>query len=971
MPGSDHDKLETVELKANTSIVILGASGDLAKKKTFPALFGLFRNGFLPKDLHIVGYARTEMNDTDFHARVRSNIKYCTPAELEEFVQLCTYVSGKYDEDAAFIRLNEHLEQVEGDRKERNRIFYMALPPNVFTSVAKGLKKNCYPDKGISRLIVEKPFGKDLHSSRELQKNLGPLWKEEETFRIDHYLGKEMVKNLLILRFANTFFGATWNHNNISNVQITFKEPFGTEGRGGYFDEFGIIRDVMQNHLLQVMTMLAMERPLSFSAEDIRDEKVRVLRAVHSIDPKNVIIGQYGKSEDGKKPGYLDDESVPKDSRCPTFCALTMYIQNERWDGVPFIVKAGKALNEAKTEIRVQFKAVTSGIFKDIARNELVIRVQPNESVYLKMNSKLPGLSMQTATTELDLTYKRRFSDLKIPEAYEALILDAIKGDHSNFVRDDELDASWRIFTPLLHYLDDHKDIKPETYPYGSRGPQCLDEFVASYGYVRGILWAISMAGTKALKKKYKSKIEIRVISQRQHLTMNTSTRWICQQCSRRSYSVAGKEPKSNYQPLGSGLTYLIKDSVELSKLYPLVTSQQLSRRTTRPKKVRILTRDFIDDSLYNPNYGYFSQKATIFTTDNFRFSEIKDCSEFQLLLAKRYEEFEDRYGDNALRQVWHTPTELFKPFYGEAVARYLLTQYKLTDFPYYDLIIYEIGAGTGTLMKNILDYIKHQEPEVYEKTQYRVVEITAPLAEIQRKVTGHEAHIEIIEQSIFGWKQKVMEPCFVMAMEVLDNFAHDVVRFDMLSEQPYQGQVVIDEEGEFDEIYTPVRDSFILRWMNMEKITPFRLPRFLRRLQAELPFAPNLSKPVYIPTKLLQFLDILCEYFTHHRLLLSDFYKLPDSVDGYNAPVVQTRYKRKMIPVSTYLVHQGYFDIFFPTNFEVLKDVYSEIVRPGRHKISTQKEFLQRWAETEKTLTKSGENPMLEFYENAKFFCS
>ena len=276
-----------------------------------------------------------------------------------------------------------------------------------------------------------------------------------------------MVKNILILRFGNSFLGATWNRHHIDNVQISFKEPFGTEGRGGYFDEFGILRDVMQNHLLQVLTLLAMERPISFSAEDIRDEKVRVLRAIPAIEPKNVIIGQYGRSLDGSKPSYKEDDTVPKDSRCPTFCALVAYIKNERWDGVPFIMKAGKALNEQKTEIRVQFKDVTSGIFKDIPRNELVMRIQPNESVYIKMNSKLPGLSMQTVVTELDLTYRRRFSALKIPEAYESLILDCLKGDHSNFVRDDELDASWRIFTPLLHYLDDNKEIIPMEYPYG------------------------------------------------------------------------------------------------------------------------------------------------------------------------------------------------------------------------------------------------------------------------------------------------------------------------------------------------------------------------------------------------------------------------------------------------------------------------------------------------------------------------
>jgi glucose-6-phosphate 1-dehydrogenase len=447
-----------------------------------------YRNKFLPKDIKIVGYARTKMDHTEYLRRVKSYIKTPTKEieeQLDAFCEACTYISGQYDQDEPFQVLEKHILEIESNRKEGNRVFYMALPPSVFITVSQHLKRNCYPKKGIARVIVgaqnsstgsqtdsaqvEKPFGKDLKSSRELQKALEPDWTEEEIFRIDHYLGKEMVKNLLILRFGNEFFGATWNRNHIDSVQISFKEPFGTEGRGGYFDEFGIIRDVMQNHMLQILTLLAMERPISFSAEDIRDEKVRVLRGIPAIEPKNVIIGQYGKSLDGMKPAYKEDTTVPKDSRCPTFCAMVAYIKNERWDGVPFILKAGKALNEQKTEVRIQFKDVTSGIFKDIPRNELVIRVQPNESVYIKMNSKLPGLSMQTVMTELDLTYRRRFSDLKIPEAYESLILDAMKGDHSNFVRDDELDASWKIFTPLLQYLDEKTEIIPMEYPYGER----------------------------------------------------------------------------------------------------------------------------------------------------------------------------------------------------------------------------------------------------------------------------------------------------------------------------------------------------------------------------------------------------------------------------------------------------------------------------------------------------------------------
>jgi glucose-6-phosphate 1-dehydrogenase len=291
-----------------------------------------------------------------------------------------------------------------------------------------------------------------------------------------------MVKNLLMLRFANPFVDSGLNSNLVDNVQITFKEPFGTEGRGGYFDEFGIIRDIQQNHLSQVLSLLTMERPVSFSAEDIRNEKTKVLRYVPPIKEEDVLIGQYAAANG--KPGYKDDDTVPKDSNCPTFAALTLWVNSPRWQGVPFILKAGKALDEAKVEIRIQYKEVTKGLFKDVPRNELVIRIQPNESIYLKFNAKKPGLQMESIPTELNMTYKERLEDFRIPEAYEALILDALQGDHSNFVRDDELDVSWAIFTPILHAIDQGK-IKNESYEYGSRGPQSLNNFIGRYGYRR------------------------------------------------------------------------------------------------------------------------------------------------------------------------------------------------------------------------------------------------------------------------------------------------------------------------------------------------------------------------------------------------------------------------------------------------------------------------------------------------------
>ncbi|KAG1907168.1 glucose-6-phosphate 1-dehydrogenase [Suillus fuscotomentosus] len=477
----------------NTIIVVFGASGDLAKKKTYPALFGLYRNGYLPKDVHIIGYARTKMDEEEYHKRTTSYIKNPNndpevAAKIEEFKKLSSYVSGNYDDNPSFQNLARHMEAIEKGYKTRgvNRLFYLALPPSVFVPVAQHVKVCCYATNGTNRIIVEKPFGKDLQSCRELLSSLKQSWQEEETYRIDHYLGKEMVKNLLVLRFANVAMGAAWDKHSISSVQISFKEPFGTEGRGGYFDEFGIIRDILQNHLLQVLSILTMERPVSFASEDIRDEKVKVLRSIPPIKREDVLLGQYVGANG--KPGYLDDDTVPKGSVCPTFAATTLWINNERWEGVPFILKAGKALNEAKVEIRVQFKDVTSGIFKDISRNELVIRIQPSEAVYLKLNTKTPGYAFRAIPTEMDLTYKRRFTDTNIPEAYEALILDAIKGDHSNFVRDDELDVAWKIFTPILHWIDGREGPrpKPSPYPYGSRGPKELDSFIEKLGYKRG-----------------------------------------------------------------------------------------------------------------------------------------------------------------------------------------------------------------------------------------------------------------------------------------------------------------------------------------------------------------------------------------------------------------------------------------------------------------------------------------------------
>jgi len=289
----------------------------------------------------------------------------------------------------------------------------------------------------------------------------------------------------MILRFGNRIFNPIWNRDNIASIQITFKEPFGTQGRGGYFDTFGIIRDIMQNHLLQILCLVAMEKPVSSRAEDIRDEKVKVLRAITPLTTNDVVVGQY--ISDGVREGYLDDKDVPKTSTTPTYAQAVMYINNSRWAGVPFILKCAKAVDERKAEIRIQFKNAPTSLFPGIVRDELVIRVQPVEAVYMKVMNKIPGLTSDLAISDLDLTYQAKFEGKYNPDAYERLILEAIKGNHNLFVRDDELSAAWRIFTPLLHKLESEK-IKPHTYVYGSRGPDQAEEQVQSIGWRRSQL---------------------------------------------------------------------------------------------------------------------------------------------------------------------------------------------------------------------------------------------------------------------------------------------------------------------------------------------------------------------------------------------------------------------------------------------------------------------------------------------------
>eukprot|EP00049_Salpingoeca_infusionum_P007147 m.116164 g.116164 ORF g.116164 m.116164 type:complete len:739 (-) comp13597_c3_seq1:346-2562(-) len=470
-------------------IVVLGASGDLAKKKIYPVLWNLYAKSRIPRSTLFIGYARSQMSHDDLVKRLKPYLKAQAGEEalLDSFCDALEYVSGTYDEPESYAGLDTYIERrvVESGKKFSNRVFYLALPPSVFKPVTTNLKAKCMTKEGWTRVIVEKPFGKDSESFKQLKLHLDSLFTEDQLFRIDHYLGKEMVQNLLVLRFSNAFLSPLWSARDIKMVLITMKEPFGTQGRGGYFDEFGIIRDVMQNHLLQVLTLVAMEKPLRQDADAIRDEKVKCLRYIKPLTAKDVILGQYvanpieGVEESSR--GYLDDETVPAGSKTPTFATAVFYINNDRWEGVPFVIKCGKALNEKKAEIRVQFKDPPS-LFEEAPRNELIMRIQPNEAVYMKMCVKQPGMTFDVEQAELDLNYNSRFSEADNPDAYERLVLDAIRGSAINFVRTDELEEAWRIFTPLLKEIDAGV-IEPVPYKFGSRGPESADKMIEDLGY--------------------------------------------------------------------------------------------------------------------------------------------------------------------------------------------------------------------------------------------------------------------------------------------------------------------------------------------------------------------------------------------------------------------------------------------------------------------------------------------------------
>jgi glucose-6-phosphate 1-dehydrogenase len=473
-------------------IVILGASGDLARKKLVPALFALYCQHLLPDDFRVFGLARTPMGDDAFRSLLERHLscRYTPGAScaerMREFLYRCFYVQGGYDDSDSFLTLFERERDLDG--VHANRLFYFALPSTLFvpasTALAGAGLAACVNDEGPwTRAVVEKPFGRDRGSSDALVAAMARIFTEEQTYRMDHYLGKEVIQNLLVLRFANLIFEPLWNNRYVHHVEIRWQEDIGVESRGGYFDNYGIIRDVVQNHLLQILALVAMEPPDRLTAHGIRDGKVRVLRQVPPVAMEDVVVGQYVAAERGgiHLRGYREESGVPPDSRAATFAAARLRIANDRWRGVPFLLRAGKAMGDRLAEVRVRFRDVPSNLF--CVRewcppaNELVLRVQPNEAIELTVATKVPGLEMRVAPRPLDLRYQAAFREV-IPDAYEQLLLDAIKGDRSLFIRSDELAAAWDILTPVLHAID-HARMEPEPYPFGSAGPAGESRLVA------------------------------------------------------------------------------------------------------------------------------------------------------------------------------------------------------------------------------------------------------------------------------------------------------------------------------------------------------------------------------------------------------------------------------------------------------------------------------------------------------------
>lgn len=480
-------------------MVIFGATGDLTGRKLAPAIYNLGKDGLLPANFACVGFARRDKSNEAFREELKkdvdsfSRVKPVDEAFWKIFEKQIFYHRSEFDEDEGYAKLATLLKQIDSQYGTRgNRIFYLSVQPKYFPIIVEKLAKHgmIYNPHGPgpwSRVVIEKPFGHDAESAAKLQENISTHLDESQIYRIDHYLGKETVQNLLIFRFANSIFESLWNYKHIDQVQITVAEDIGIGTRGNFYEEEGMLRDMVQNHVMQLLSLVALEPPVSLSAQAIRDEKVKVLQSIRPFTTadfeKHIVRGQYGPGFINGKPaiGYREEDNVNQKSNIDTFVAMRLFLDNWRWAGVPFYIRAGKRLPKRATEISIMFKDAPGVLFQQEGRkndsNVLVLRIQPDEGIAMKINCKVPGPTSPIQPVKMDFRYSSYFGQSP-PEAYERLLLDCIVGDSTLFARADEVEQSWKILTPVLNYWAKHPLKDFPNYAAGSWGPKEADEMI-------------------------------------------------------------------------------------------------------------------------------------------------------------------------------------------------------------------------------------------------------------------------------------------------------------------------------------------------------------------------------------------------------------------------------------------------------------------------------------------------------------
>jgi glucose-6-phosphate 1-dehydrogenase len=498
---SEEECLRTAPLDPCT-IVIVGASGDLTARKLVPALFDLYLSGVLPDPFLIVGCSRTNMSDDEFRNRMKSALmasKRFDESKWQAFAPSLHYRSIDYGNLPSFVGFAESLRDLDKRHKTGgNRVFYLAIPPSLYKTVSQMIGKADLAvergkDNGWSRIVVEKPFGRDLETAIDLDQGLHEHFQEHQIFRIDHYLAKETVQNILMFRFANSIFEPIWNRNHIDHVSITAAETLGVEHRAGYYEEAGVLRDMFQNHMMQLMALTAMEPPSLFKADRVRDEKVKVFRSLRPFPVENlkdfIVLGQYGPGKiDGKKVrGYREEPDVNPDSLTPTFAMMKVFIDNWRWKGVPFYLTSGKRLTKKLTEIRIKFKEVPHTMFSPvlgdhITANRLTLGIYPEEEITLTFQTKYPGAKVCLRSVTMDFLYHQNYSG-PILDAYEKVLIDCMQGDQMLFWRQDALEHCWSFLTPILKECEICGDRKEMLLPYasGSWGPKAAEELRKNY----------------------------------------------------------------------------------------------------------------------------------------------------------------------------------------------------------------------------------------------------------------------------------------------------------------------------------------------------------------------------------------------------------------------------------------------------------------------------------------------------------